>query len=139
MKKNLLIASIILCAFLQQVSAQNCYLLYGYDNSGNRIKREYKCQTIVDPTQPDVISNPGGVVSKVYPIPTWGPFTVEFSIPVASAYMFLTDMSGMVLLERTISQPTTITTFDISSWVPGNYILTSIANDAMENFTITKL
>jgi hypothetical protein len=132
MKKILLLSTLMLIGIITETAAQECYIYYNYDNGGNRYKRGYNCDGVADPEQPGVVHNPGGAVSRVYPVPTSGVFHVEFTSPVTDAYLFLSDMNGVVLLERTITQQTSITSFDISPWVPGNYILTAIVAGAME-------
>ena len=140
---NLVILFMIMiaCLFSTDSFAQQevCSIRYSYDKTGARTKREYKCEIPSGPGTPAPWTDYGGVISRIYPVPTPGLFHVEFSTTVTSAYLYVIDMNGTQLLDFNVSQATTIVDFDLTPYVPGTYILTAIFGTAMESYTITKL
>jgi hypothetical protein len=115
-----------------------CSIRYTYDKAGHRTKREYKCEVPPGPGTPSPWLNPGGVIRSVYPVPTSGVFHVEFSTAISSAYLYITDINGAHIMDRTISQQTNIVSFDLTPYAPGNYILTGIFGNEMESYPVTK-
>ena len=137
--KFLLIAGFM--AMAASVQAQSgsevCSIVYSYDVAGNRIKREYKCETPSGPEGP-VIWNDPVIFTSVYPNPTTGIFTGQFSEPVSEATFIITAMSGVVVLQHELTQTANSITFDISAQVPGNYLLHVWALGREESYIITK-
>lgn len=140
MRPVLTLLFVLLCAFMQKASAQTvCSIRYSYDGDGNRTKREYVCETPPGPNDPvgPIANTP--ILRSVYPNPTTGVFHAGFSTAVSSAFFSIIAIDGTLIEERQIAQPVDIVSFDISTCAPGAYILTVIAGNAMENYTITRL
>ncbi|HTN18625.1 MAG TPA: T9SS type A sorting domain-containing protein [Chitinophagaceae bacterium] len=119
-----------------QSGSEVCSIVYSYDVSGNRIKREYKCESTRGFDDPDTIDPT--IFTTLYPNPTTGVFTGEFSEPVSEATFIITAMSGVVVLEHELTQTASSITFDISAQVPGNYLLHVWALGREESYLITK-
>lgn len=121
-----------------QSGPEICHIVYSYDAAGNRIKREYKCERTSGPSDPDIWRDPT-IFTKIYPNPTTGVFTGEFSEPVSEATFIITAMSGVVVLQHELTQAANSITFDISAQVPGNYLLHVWALGREESYTMTKI
>ncbi|MBL7712939.1 MAG: T9SS type A sorting domain-containing protein [Chitinophagaceae bacterium] len=120
-----------------QSGPEVCHIVYSYDAAGNRIKREYKCETPRGPEDP-ATWNDRVIFTTLYPNPTTGVFTGEFSEPVSEATFIITAMNGAVVLEHELTQAANFITFDISAQVPGNYLLHVWALGREESYTISK-
>lgn len=124
-----------------QSGPEVCSIKYQYDISGNRIKREYKCEpswTIFDP--PPINTS---IFSNLFPNPTTGVITGTFTSPIGGeaggAYVSVSTMGGIIVFEHLYSEIASSITFDISQQIPGNYLVTVHAFNTMETYTITKL
>jgi hypothetical protein len=119
-----------------------CKINYGYDVSGNRIKREYKCENTWLPTDPG--SSTGHTIfTSVFPNPTTGVITGTFSTPIGgeagSALVTVSTMGGIIVLQQEYTEIASSITLDISQQIPGEYLLTVAAFNKIETYVITKL
>lgn len=116
-----------------------CKISYAYDISGNRVERKYGCVTPND-------NNPHGtqpwreneVLLSLFPNPTSGGITGTYSEPTANVYVGVSTIGGVKVQEWNFPQLMSFFTIDISAQVPGTYLLTVIASNKMETFTIIK-
>lgn len=116
-----------------------CFINYEYDVSGNRIKREYKCQKEWMPWDLEPVTNTTGVLTSLSPNPTTGPVTGVFSEPTNYAHVVVSTMGGIMILDREYHQTIRSFTIDISDQKPGNYLLKVSVFDRIENHIVTKL
>lgn len=132
----------------------SCGLLFTYDGSGNRIKREYVCNnggaspggrimnTPIDSSEkkgdPIAVATLKGEIvfeniEALYPNPTTGTFTIRFMTPVENGTVFITDVTGKVL-QRVIGNGYQLH-FDLSGAAAGVYY---VQIKTREGKTITK-
>lgn len=109
---------------------------YDYDNAGNRILRttvhlRQVVATDADTTLADKINSRqepyyeefvGEKNVKIYPNPTKGMVTLQFDNPVNTGFYRLSDLSGKLLSDGTITN--SIFTLDLSRYENGVYLLT---------------
>lgn len=125
-----------------QTGPEVCSIKYQYDISGNRIKREYKCQPSW--TIGDIIPwQDRSIFSNLYPNPTTGVLTGVFTSPIGGeagpALISVTTMGGIVVFEQTYTQIASSITFDISQQIPGTYLVNVHAFNTEETYVVTKL
>jgi hypothetical protein len=118
--------------------AQPCNLVMQYDANGQRIKRFVNCEPENNPANPGPHFYP-----LVYPNPTVGGLTVAYNELVLNVRLQLTNMQGDIL-SVVEDQATSRTQLDISSFVPGTYLLSIFARredytDATETVSIIKI
>ena len=117
---------------------ENCAIVYGYDVSGNRISREFKCFTGRGPNDP--ITQPEtSLISTLSPNPTTGVINVTFTEMLDAAHFVITDVGGIIVLQHTLSQPATAISFDLSAQIPGTYLLSIYTAGLDETYTIIKM
>lgn len=125
-----------------QTGPELCRINYGYDVSGNRIKREYKCENTWLPTDSAPWAD-HSIFSSVYPNPTTGVITGTFSTPIGgeagSALVTVSTMGGITVLQQEYTEIASYITLDISQQIPGEYLLTVAAFNKVETYVITKL
>lgn len=141
MKNSIILLITLLCSIAGSSAFGQepvCSIRYSYDKNGSRNKREYKCEVPPGPGTP-LPWNDNSKIRRIYPVPTTGVFHVEFDTPVSSGYLYIIDITGTQVMDRSISQQTSIVTFDLTPFAPGNYILTGIFGNEMESYSITKL
>ena len=118
-----------------------CKILYGYDVSGNRIKREYKCEASWSPLDPLPFTHT--IFTSLFPNPTTGVITGTFSEPIGGeaggAYITVSTMGGIVVFQQEYNQVMSSVTIDISQQIPGQYLLTVAAFGKVESYVFTKL
>ncbi|MDI9312710.1 MAG: hypothetical protein QM535_21050 [Limnohabitans sp.] len=147
MKYFIKITVIFVAAFLAnateskaQTGPLECKIHYGYDVSGNRIKREYKCESSWLPTD---FGASHTIFTNVFPNPTTGVITGTFSEPIGGeaggAFITVTTMGGIVVFQQEYNQVMSSVTIDISQQIPGQYLLTVAAFGKVESYVITKL
>ena len=127
---------------IAQTGPEVCSIKYQYDISGNRIKREYKCQPSW--TIGDIIPwQDRSIFSNLYPNPTTGVLTGVFTSPIGGeagpALISVTTMGGIVVFEQTYTQIASSITFDISQQIPGTYLVNVHAFNTEETYVVTKL
>jgi len=131
------------CATNTESKAQTgppvCKIHYGYDVSGNRIKREYKCERSWLPTD---FGTSHTIFTKVFPNPTTGVITGTFSEPIGGeaggAFITVTTMGGIVVFQQAYNQVMSSVSLDITQQIPGQYLLTVSAFNKIETYVITK-
>jgi hypothetical protein len=141
--KTKLIFWVVFLANLTESSAQTgppvCKIHYGYDVSGNRIKREYKCERSWLPTD---FGTSHTIFTKVFPNPTTGVITGTFSEPIGGeaggAFITVTTMGGIVVFQQAYNQVMSSVSLDITQQIPGQYLLTVSAFNKIETYVITK-
>lgn len=149
MKNLIKITLILVAAFLTNATTSKaqsgppvCKIHYGYDVSGNRIKREYKCENTWLPSDPAPWTD-HTIFTTVYPNPTTGVITGTFSSTIGGeagpAYITVSTMGGIVVFQQEYTQIMSSVTIDISQQVPGQYLLTAAAFGTVESYVITKL
>lgn len=116
-------------------SAPQCTIRFAYDKAGNRIKREYYCESVL-PFDPAGGGGVSGTVS-VYPNPTSGTFNVYLSI-LQFASITVSNMNGQSVAYAQSPGAEKIT-FDLSGQLPGNYIIKVMQRNSNQQFQITKL
>lgn len=119
-----------------------CSINYDYDVAGNRIKREYKCEATWMPWD-NAPWQDHSVFTTLYPNPTTGVITGVFSSPIGGAAgpatLTLNTMGGITIFQQVYSQPMSSVSLDLSQQIPGQYLLTVMALNMVESYTITKL
>lgn len=149
MKYFIKITLIFIAAFLAnateskaQTGPIECKIHYGYDVSGNRIKREYKCENSWLPTDPLPWAS-NSIFTSVFPNPTTGLLTGTFSTPIGGeaggAIVTVSTMGGITVFQQEYYEVMSSITIDISEQIPGNYLLTVQAFNKVETYVITKL
>jgi hypothetical protein len=139
MRSLFILLLLLACGLARHANAQTvCGIQYTYDEDGNRIIRDYGCVTRPGPNDPAPVIDPT-IVKSIYPNPTTGVFHAEFSEPLSQVFFSITTIDGAMIEEREVAEEVNIVTFDIGAYAPGNYILTVIAGNEMESYTITKL
>ena len=131
------------CATNTESKAQTgppvCKIHYGYDVSGNRIKREYKCERSWLPTD---FGTSHTIFTNVFPNPTTGVITGTFSEPIGGeaggAFITVTTMGGIVVFQQAYNQVMSSVSLDITQQIPGQYLLTVSAFNKIETYVITK-
>lgn len=150
MKYLIKVTIIFVAAFLAnateskaQTGPEVCKILYGYDVSGNRIKREYKCENTWLPSDPMPWNETAEIFSTLNPNPTTGVLTGTFTTPIGgeagSALLTVSTMGGITVLQLEYTEIASSITFDISQQIPGNYLVTVHAFNKVETYVITKL
>ncbi|MDI9312705.1 MAG: T9SS type A sorting domain-containing protein [Limnohabitans sp.] len=149
MEKLIKISLIIAVAILYNTTkgaAQSgpvvCKITYDYDVSGNRIKREYKCEATWSPADPLPWSD-HTIFTTVFPNPTTGVITGTFSSTIGGdaggAMITVSTMGGITVFQQAYNQITSSVTIDISQQLSGQYLLTVAAFNKVETYVITKL
>jgi Secretion system C-terminal sorting domain len=97
---------------------------YTYDNVGNRIARRYVwCIQDDDVLKKEagktVVTASDAIEMTIYPNPNDGHFDIQFSNPVADAWLELYDMTGHKLLTQKGDKQT----LDASTFAVGSYWL----------------
>jgi Secretion system C-terminal sorting domain len=117
----------LLCIYAIQMNAQTeCYIKYTYDDSGNRIKREFICaaRDTLPPYNPIGLRKPKPMQSdifeaSVYPNPSTGFYTVALNQISQEAYLQIINYAGQqVLAKKILSLKTEI---DITNLANGMY------------------
>ncbi|QES88699.1 T9SS type A sorting domain-containing protein [Rhizosphaericola mali] len=127
MLKTILLSCFVLLTkqcYTQSLPANTCGVVYSYDAAGNRTERKYICNNgSLGNTQMKNTINFSNIqkVTRLYPNPTSGRITVEFTNALNNASIILTDMSGRTL-QSTIKSGAQIS-LDLSSYPSGMYIL----------------
>lgn len=107
----------------QQLNLGECGIVCTYDAAGNRLKRVYFCNNGIDPyptrAQPVKEITEVQTTDALYPNPTTGAFTIEFSKPLQGAWISIIDNNGK-LLSRTKNSGSLVV-FDLSSYAAGVY------------------
>lgn len=136
--KLYLLAAIItiLCGISTSAGAQTCKIFYTYDVAGNRTKRFYDCPSPTNPWDEPVTST---TIKRIYPNPTTGLINVEFYNVINTGTFMISAMTGGMVLQYNLTQPTSLVTLDITPQPPGTYLLTVMTGDDVESFPITKL
>jgi len=116
-----------------------CAIAYSYDAAGNRIKREYKCETPPNPNDPQPWNSNSTILTSLSPNPTTGVLTGVFSSPAGWASVTVTSMAGGIILQTTYTQTLSSFTINIAQAVPANYIVTVSAFNTTESYVIVKL
>lgn len=123
---------------------------YDYDNAGNRILRTTVplrqaiaadsdtifadvSNTKQEPYYEEIV---GENNVKVYPNPTKGMVTLQFDKPVKTGLYRLSDLSGKLLSDGTITNP--IVTLDLSRYENGVYLLTLTLDGQTDTWKIIK-
>jgi len=123
---------------------------YDYDNAGNRILRTTLTirQVVVaeaDTSFADVSNSKQETFFeeviwennvKIYPNPTKGMLTLQFDKPVKTGSYSLSDLSGKLLSDGTITNP--IVTLDLSRYENGVYLLTLTLDGQTDTWKIIK-
>lgn len=144
MKKITLLTAFFFLLFTNKVQAQipinqsDCYIKYHYDAAGNRVKREFVCETNVLPQKPEVINSNDIIVEDilVYPNPTYEYLFVELPQEVKNGKIIVTDLNGKSIAKYPISKSISIST---SNLLPGIYMIV-ISNNKNKFFRkFTKL
>lgn len=127
--KCLVLSLIVLLSALnsmaQQLPIGTCGIVCTYDAAGNRLKRVYFCNNGIDPypqaAQKDRSAETTEVqlADELYPNPTTGKFTIEFSKPLQDAFVSIIDNSGRVLSR--IKTSGSMVLFDLSPYAAGMY------------------
>lgn len=127
---------------LAQTSTPVCRISYAYDVAGNRIKREYLCESGTNPWGHAPWTD-HTIFTSLSPNPTTGVVTGVLSSTIGgeagAAYLTVTTMGGIVVLEQSCQQVTNAITVDITQQIPGQYIFTVAAFNKIESYVITKL
>lgn len=129
---NILLLNLVLATIAAK--AQPCYIVYSYDNAGNRISRVYSCYpntTGPGPVLKQVHGTGTGAVSgsdttiantcSLYPNPSNGRFSAVLKYPAHEANVYIMDEKGAVISRKEMDG--TETSFDISQYPPGVYVL----------------
>ncbi len=145
----------VLGFFLQSAYAQTtCFIKYTYDGAGNRIYREYVCQTDNTADEPETTNTGGGGTSTsggssamkvitqdtiqsnsyslVYPNPNSGEFWVEYKNDdpeqVINRKIYVLDLVGKIILE--LSTSNSKNKIELKNVSSGNYFV--IINDGQK-------
>lgn len=131
------------------VAQGNLIRTYDYDAAGNRILRatiELRkammnpeiAETVTTETDKSLYyeESIGEVGVKVFPNPTQGLVTLQFSHPVGNGYYKLYSMAGQVVSEGIIEYATS--TIDLSACRTGAYMLTLTVNGMQDKWKIIK-
>lgn len=148
MKKTLL-------SFLSMLVTMTCVAqgslarTYDYDDAGNRVlratielrmatKNQETSKTVTTETDKSLYyeESIGEVSVKVFPNPTQGLVTLQFSHPVGNGYYKLYSMAGQVVSEGIIESATS--TIDLSACRTGAYMLTLTVNGMQDKWKIIK-
>lgn len=149
MKDLIKITLILIAAFLTNATTSKaqsgppvCKIHYAYDLSGNRVKREYKCENTWLPSDPAPWTD-ASIFTTVFPNPTSGVITGVFSSSIGgeagAAMITVSTMGGVVVFQQEYNYVTSSITLDLSQQIPGDYLLTAAAFGMVESFVITKM
>ena len=142
----IILTGVVVYAFAQSTLPRT----YDYDNAGNRILRTTLTLRQTVATEADTsfanVSNTkqepyyeeivGENNVKVYPNPTKGMVTLQLGKPVKAGLYRLSDLSGKLLLDGTIT--TSIFTLDLSRYENGVYLLTLTLDGQTDTWKIIK-
>ncbi|HRP33975.1 MAG TPA: T9SS type A sorting domain-containing protein [Agriterribacter sp.] len=117
-----------LSTFSQEIPVGSCGLLMTYDAAGNRIKREYYCNSssnrIAAPEmakQQESASAGFEEVDALYPNPTTGKVYITFSKAIDNAAVQIVDVNGKVF--QRVKGSGTRLEFDLSGQPGGTYFI----------------
>jgi hypothetical protein len=128
-----------------------CFIKISYDAAGNRTQREWVCQTVVDPLPGDsdgdgildiyddtYNDNDGGDSQrpktipattiptawskKLYPNPSTGKFTIEFSKTIEAGILAIYTTTGKLILEEKLQDANAVIT-QLSNYSAGVYLV----------------
>ncbi len=125
--KNVLLILSVLLAGTTAMAQTHCYIKYSYDDSGNRINREFVCDGDSAPDDPEgttgggTTTSGGGstwlatnaevvdtlvsdVYSILYPNPNNGEFWVEFFEEIPQSKLYILDNSGRIIFQDEITE-----------------------------------
>ena len=133
MKRMVLCLILLGCySFTGKIKAQSlptgtCGILYSYDATGNRTKREFVLNN--SPLAVETLNINGMEVNvrdivkvdALYPNPTTGQFRVRLVKPLQNATVTLLDMSGRIVFRQVVNGSTLV--YNISSQPAGVYLL----------------
>lgn len=145
MKKSLMkvisLFSFVWLASVHESKAQEsspCKIAYSYDAAGNRIRREYRCDTPPDPR--GETEQPGGtLITGVSPNPSQGSAVVYFSKPVFSGMIELYDISGVCLNRFEIRDNVSFFRVDLSPYAPGTYLITLRLASTVDTYPVIRM
>lgn len=111
MKQTLMLSIIFLffasAAIAQQIPLGSCGIVYIHDAAGNRTRRVYFCNNGgAYPQRPAKANTPSTVPSEVqfvtalYPNPTTGLFTINFSTSLKNAPVSIFDVNGKLIQQQ---------------------------------------
>nr|MDQ3100154.1 T9SS type A sorting domain-containing protein [Bacteroidota bacterium] len=118
------------------INAQGCGIRYQYDQSGNRISRDWYCWTDdPDPDETKSLSNDPvqteplleSVFLTLFPNPASDLLTVQFSNPVPNGQVEILDTQGRRALSSSASGVEAV--FNVKVLRPGNYFLSFQLNN----------
>lgn len=119
-----------------------CRIIYGYDVSGNRIHREYKCEATWTPGD-EMPWTDHTIFTTLFPNPTTGIITGTFSGTIGGdaggAFITVSTIGGITVFQQEYNQIMSTVTIDISQQLPGQYMLTVAAFNKIETYVFTKL
>lgn len=142
-------------ALMAQSSGPICGIYFDYDATGNRIKREHRCEVHPDPNGP--VSDPGGNPNArmpapqnskgtesiaasvtVYPNPTAGAYVIRLSkSPEKPVRYVWYDERGQRMATGVLTGQET--SGNIGSWPDGAYIVQVHVPWGIQTFRIAKL
>lgn len=148
--KKITLVFLLLFVTLSCLAQGNLPRTYEYDNAGNRILRttvrlRQAVAAETDTSFADVSNSKqepyyeeivGENNVKVYPNPTKGMVTLQFDKPVKTGLYRLSDLSGKLLSDGTITNP--IVTLDLSRYENGVYLLTLTLDGETDTWKIIK-
>ena len=148
--QKLILSFFILFFTVACIAQGNLPRTYDYDNTGNRILRttvrlRQAVATGADTSFADVSNSKqepyyeeaiGENNVKIYPNPTKGMVTLQFDKPVKTGLYRLSDLSGKLLLDGTIT--ISIFTLDLSRYENGVYLLTLTLDGQTDTWKIIK-
>jgi Secretion system C-terminal sorting domain len=134
----------LLCIYAIQMNAQTeCYIKYTYDDSGNRIKREFICaeRDTILPGNPigsrmakPTVAKPFDV--NVYPNPSNGIFTIACSMLEKNMQLQVINYAGQTVYTQSLIQIKT--DIDISNMASGLYTFIIKSNLNVESRRVVK-
>jgi hypothetical protein len=147
--KNFILMLIIICGLITTGFSQTpssttkCSIKYSYDAAGNRVKREYICETVTTNPSPSARKpNPkdattAAITSVVFPNPSNGMFTIQTNIPVADAIVMVYDLQGKLLKRFNYTGNSTL--FDIRALAVGQYMIQLVLADGTQVHQLQKV
>ena len=129
---TMVLTSVFVSAFAQQIPVGSCGIVNIYDAAGNRTKRTYFCNNGSNPypqrpagesaiVATAAVSTDFHEVDALYPNPTSGKFTITFSNTLDNATIHLLDANGKAI--KQVKTGGTKIEFDLSAQASGVYYI----------------
>ncbi|MEZ4926854.1 MAG: RHS repeat-associated core domain-containing protein [Saprospiraceae bacterium] len=117
--------------------APGVYTVLVEDQGGCTVAVSFTVKTLLGTSS----ANTGTVIHRIYPVPTSGQVTVEFSTPVSTAYIQVFDASGKMVIQQNAAaagQDRMSVVVDLSTQKPGNYLISILTPDDVVSGVVIK-